>query len=90
LALKLLLRGFLDRERPDKKKAGPKARHKVEVRQRGQNLPEGTADTTSPGGRKRCRVEISHGSYRPHRASLQCSMPHERAALNAWLSSYER
>jgi hypothetical protein len=28
LALSLLLRGFLKRERPDKKKAGPKARRK--------------------------------------------------------------
>jgi hypothetical protein len=43
---------------PDKKKPGSKP-GEVKVRQISQNLPEGTADTAAPGGRKRCRVEIS-------------------------------
>ncbi len=40
--------GGMDRNRKSRAK-GPA---KVEVRQLSQNLPEGTADTASPGGRK--------------------------------------
>ena len=56
----LLLRRINGRYGPDKKKPGSKP-GKVKVRRISQNLPEGTAETSAPGGRKRCRVEISHG-----------------------------
>jgi hypothetical protein len=68
-----------------KEKGRARGPAKVEVRAISQNLPEGTADTAAPGGRKRCRVEISRCSYLSHRAALQGSTPHERAALRTWL-----
>jgi hypothetical protein len=73
----------------EKKKAGHEARQSRGPT-KSQNLPEGTADTAAPGGRKRCRVEISQSSYRTHSAYLQRNMPHERAALSACLVSKSR